>query len=83
MARTGADWWCLCSHCAPMDTEVESAAENFKDVDFSWTKSESDEDTDVRVVEHPSFALHMDSGVLDTYFRIPKSARTNGHLTVK
>ncbi|CAL8300326.1 unnamed protein product [Merluccius merluccius] len=21
MARAGADWWCLCSHCAPMDTE--------------------------------------------------------------
>ena len=24
MARAGADWWSLCSHCAPMDTEQES-----------------------------------------------------------
>ena len=23
-ARAGADWWCLCSHFAPMDTEQES-----------------------------------------------------------
>ena len=23
-ARAGADWWCLCSHCPPIDTEQES-----------------------------------------------------------
>ncbi|CAL8286165.1 unnamed protein product [Boreogadus saida] len=23
MARAGADWWCLCSHRAPIDTEVQ------------------------------------------------------------
>ncbi|KAK0141730.1 Cilia- and flagella-associated protein 221 [Merluccius polli] len=33
---------------------------------------ESEDDTDVCVVDHPSFAPHMDSGVLETYFRIPK-----------
>ncbi|XP_056449914.1 uncharacterized protein LOC130385435 [Gadus chalcogrammus] len=93
MARAGADWWCLCSHCAPMDTEVESVCcKEFQRCRFLLDEiSDSDEDTDICVVDHPSFAAHMDSGVLDTYFRIPKvnwkrqpkPAGTNGRLTVK
>ena len=22
MSRAGADWWCLCSYCAPTDAEI-------------------------------------------------------------
>ena len=93
MARAGADWWCLCAHCSPMDTEVESVCcKEFERCRFLLEEiSDSDEDTDICVVDHPSFAPHMDSGVLDTYFRIPKvnwkrqpkPAGTNGRLTVK
>ncbi|CAL8397898.1 unnamed protein product [Boreogadus saida] len=93
MARAGADWWCLCSHCAPMDIEVGSVCcQDFQRCRFLPDKiSESDEDTDVCVVEHPSFAAHMDSSALETCFRIPKvnwkrqpkPAGTNGRLTVK
>ncbi|CAL8286173.1 unnamed protein product [Boreogadus saida] len=55
-ARAGADWWCLCSHCAPMDTEVESVCcKEFQRCRFLLDKiSESDEDTVVCVVEHPN-----------------------------
>ena len=76
-----------------MDTEEESVCcKKFQRCKFLLDKnSESDEDTDICVVEHPSFALHMDSGILETYFRIPKvywkrqpkPAGTNGRLTVK
>ena len=57
-----------------MDTEVESVCcKEFQRCRFLRAKiSESDEDTDVCVVEHPSFAAHMDSGALETFFRIPK-----------
>ncbi|KAK0134322.1 hypothetical protein N1851_030115 [Merluccius polli] len=74
IAQAKVDWWCLCSHCAPMDTEIESVCcREFQRCQFLLDEiSESEEDTDVCVVEHPSFAPHMDSGVLETYFRIPK-----------
>ena len=39
IAGAGAEWWCPCSHCAPMDTESPSAAENLKDANFFRTKS--------------------------------------------
>ncbi|KAK0145203.1 hypothetical protein N1851_015908 [Merluccius polli] len=58
MARARADWWYLCSHrCHFFLDEIK----------------ESEDDTDVCVVDHPSFAPHMDSSVLETYFRIPKA----------
>ncbi|KAK0147966.1 hypothetical protein N1851_012333 [Merluccius polli] len=61
MARARADWWYLCSHrCQFLLDEIK----------------ESEDDTDVCVVDHPSFAPHMDSGVLETYFRIPKPTGT-------
>ncbi|CAL8342984.1 unnamed protein product [Merluccius merluccius] len=77
MARARADWWCLCSHCAPMDTEQESVCcREFQRCQFLLDEiKESEDDTDVCVVDHPSFAPHMDSGVLETYFRIPKAIR--------
>ncbi|KAK0148178.1 hypothetical protein N1851_012112 [Merluccius polli] len=77
IAQAKVDWWCLCSHCAPMDTEIESVCcREFQRCQFLLDEiSESEEDTDVCVVEHPSFAPHMDSGVLETYFRIPKAIR--------
>ncbi|KAK0138485.1 hypothetical protein N1851_024993 [Merluccius polli] len=76
MARARADWWYLCSHrCQFLLDEIK----------------ESEDDTDVCVVDHPSFAPHMDSGVLETYFRIPKvnwkrqpkPTGPNGRLSVK
>lgn len=74
-ARAGAIWWCLCSNCAPMDTEQESVCcREFQRCQFlldEMMESDSD-DPDVCVVDHPSFSPHMDSGVLQTYFRIPK-----------
>ncbi|XP_077061941.1 uncharacterized protein LOC143714601 [Siphateles boraxobius] len=93
LARAGADWWCLCSHCAPTDTELESVCcQEFQRCRFLLEEmSEADKDMDVCVLNHPSFAPHMDRGVLETYFRIPKvnwkrqlkPAGTNARLTVK
>ena len=94
MARAGANWWCLCSNCAPMDTEQESVCcQEFVRCQFLLEEiTESEDDTDVVcVVDHPSFEPHMDSGVLETYFRIPKvnwkrqprPTGPNGRLSVK
>ncbi|KAG5281307.1 hypothetical protein AALO_G00069730 [Alosa alosa] len=57
-----------------MDTEQESVCcREFQRCQFLLDEiTESEDDTDVCVVDHPSFAPHMDSGVLETYFRIPK-----------
>ena len=61
LGRVRADWWCLCSHCATTDTEIESVCcKAFQRCQFLLDEiSESDEDTDLCVVNHPSFAPHM------------------------
>ncbi|XP_055025174.2 uncharacterized protein [Misgurnus anguillicaudatus] len=91
LTRAGRNWWCLCSRCAPTDTEIESVCcREFDRCQFLLDEIATS-DEDVCVVNHPSFAPHMDSGVLDTYFRIPKvnwkrqpkPAGTNGRLSIK
>ncbi|CAL8395535.1 unnamed protein product [Boreogadus saida] len=39
MAPAGADWCCLCSHCANGHRTRVSAAENSSSANFFWTKS--------------------------------------------
>ena len=72
MARAGANWWCLCYHQWTENKSL-SAAENSSGANFLWTKSRNQRMTQMCVlsitrVSHP----HMDSGVLETYVRIPK-----------
>lgn len=54
VAGAGADWWCLCSNCAPMDTEQESVCcREFQRCQFLLDEiTESEDDTDVCVVDH-------------------------------
>ncbi|KAG5274854.1 hypothetical protein AALO_G00140890 [Alosa alosa] len=54
MARAGANWWCLCSNCAPMDTEQESVCcREFQRCQFLLDEiTESEDDTETRV-SHP------------------------------
>ncbi|CAL8398126.1 unnamed protein product [Boreogadus saida] len=58
MARAGADWWCLCSHCASMDTGQESVCCR----EFQWGQCLLDE----------FLTPHLNSWVWDTYFRTQK-----------
>lgn len=93
--RAGADWWCQCSRCTPMETDRESyCCREFQRCHFLLDEiAESADETAplACVTEHPSFEPHMDRGVLETYFRIPKikwkrqpnPAGTNRWLSVK
>ncbi|CAL8338889.1 unnamed protein product [Boreogadus saida] len=56
MARAGADWWCLCSHCAPMDTEQESVCcREFQRFQFLLDEiTESEDDTDAITANYPT-----------------------------
>ncbi|XP_051992948.1 uncharacterized protein LOC127651242 isoform X2 [Xyrauchen texanus] len=93
--RAGVNWWCQCSRCASMQTDRESCCcREFQRCHFLLHEiAESADETAplACVTEHPSFVPHMDRGVLETYFRIPKinwkrqpkPAGTNGRLSVK
>ena len=93
--RAGADWWCHCSRCTPMDTDRESyCCREFPRCHFlleEIAKSADETAPPACVTEHPSFGPHMDRGVLETYFKIPKvnwkrqpkPAGRNGRLSIK
>ena len=97
MARAGADWWCLCYHCAPMATEQESVrCREFQRCQFLQDEiTESEDDTDVccRSPEFhtPGFTPHLNSWVLDKHFRTqivywkrqPKLAVRNRRLSIE
>ena len=66
--------WCECGRCQPMPTEIESlCCKRWQRVQFVFDELPADTETArVCVSDHPSFSAHLDSGVLATYFRIPK-----------
>ena len=66
--------WCECGRCLPMPTEKESiCCKRWPRALFVFEDLPADsQTTKMCVTEHPSFSAHLDSGVLTTFFRIPK-----------
>ncbi|KAK9976719.1 hypothetical protein ABG768_021924 [Culter alburnus] len=68
--RAGADWWCQCSRCAPMDSERESyCCREVQRCHFLLDEiTESVDETAplACVTEHPSWRVHSGSCCLSS-----------------
>ena len=81
----GSDTWCTCGNCEVMETEAMSFCchecmrmepllremEEQRELDEQPTDGDAD-DIQVCIRHHEYYEGHLNPGVLDTYFRIPK-----------
>ena len=74
----GADSWCSCGNCAEMETEIMCfcchECMRMEPLLREMEEEQTDDDDDVPLCirSHEYFDGHLNAGVLDTYFRIPK-----------
>lgn len=76
--RVGDKWWCTCSKCQLMPTEVESYCCHEWELvmpqmqNLSIADEEASAPASVCITHHQDFPTILHAGVLQTFFHIPK-----------